>query len=115
VEGHDPVHVGQLPLAAQRAQRDLVGVRVADGKLGGPVSQPLQVGTQLYPGSLATATPQTFTVASPAGAVNQPAELTAHPTGGHALLTGPIRQISSRHTFTGRQALVRSRGTFWPR
>ena len=48
-----------------------------------------QGGTQLYPGSLATATPQAFTVASPASAVNQPAELTAHPTGGHALHTGP--------------------------
>jgi hypothetical protein len=72
-----------------------------------------QGGAQLYPGSIATATPQTFTMAS------SPEELTgfglddAH----HALVVAhcrpaQIRQIRAGFAVTGLRPLVHSRCTF---
>ena len=73
-----------------------------------------QGGTQLYPGSIATTTPQAFTVASPPTeldgfGVKTPAltaENLTHCTPAH------IRQVGAGFAFTERQTLVRSRCAF---
>ena len=66
-----------------------------------------QVGAQLYPGSIATPTPQTFTVASPPW--HTASELTTTTNGGHALHPGPYPPDLSRQPLTGLQPLVHSR------
>jgi hypothetical protein len=73
-----------------------------------------QGGTQLYPGSIATTTPQTFIVASPPSeldgfGVQDPdlaIEFLVHCIPAH------IRQVGAGFALTGRQPLVRSRCTF---
>ena len=72
-----------------------------------------QAGAQLYPGSLATPTPQTFSVASPPSAAHgfgvdpQNAEVT-HCT------PGPYPPDLSRALLTGLQPLIHSRYAHWP-
>jgi hypothetical protein len=72
-----------------------------------------QGGAQLYPGSIATATPQTFTMASP------PEELTGFGVDDvhHACVVvrcrpAQIRQIPAGFAVTGLPPLVHSRCTF---
>ena len=76
--------------------------------------QPIdQVGAQLYPGSLATPTPQAFSVASPPDSLSgygvDPPELP-----GQVVRCSPahIHQIGAVTTLTGLQPLVHSRYTF---
>ena len=71
-----------------------------------------QGGAQLYPGSIATATPQTFTLASP------PEELTRFGVDDvhHAVVVrctpAQIRQVRAGFAVTGLPPLVHSRCTF---
>jgi hypothetical protein len=78
--------------------------------------QPIgQVGAQLYPGSLATPTPQPFSVASPPASLSgfgvDPSEQL-----GRDVHCDPahIHQIGAVTTLTGLQPLVHSRYTFRP-
>jgi hypothetical protein len=72
-----------------------------------------QLGAQLYSGSIATATPQTFTMASPplelhGFGVDQPIK-----PDGHALHTDPIStRLEAGFAVTKRRTLVHSRYTF---
>ena len=73
-----------------------------------------QGGAQLYPGSIATTTPQTFTVASPPSELNgfgvQVPGLTAEDL--VRCRPAQIHQVGAGFAVTERQTLVRLRCTF---
>lgn len=73
-----------------------------------------QGGAQLYPGSIATTTPQTFIVASPPPELDGFGVQTPDLTIRNPVHCKPahIRQVGAGFALTGRQPLVRSRCTF---
>ena len=78
-----------------------------------------QGGAQLYSGSIATATPQTFTMASPPleldgfGVDHTPANISGHVVTHCA--PAHIRQVGAGFAVTELPPLIHSRCTFWPR
>jgi hypothetical protein len=87
--------------------------------VGSHVHQPSisQGGAQLYSGSIATATPQTFTMASPPLELNGFGVHPATNSGVGVMRCSPahIHQIGAGFAVTKRQTLVHSRYTFWHR
>lgn len=73
-----------------------------------------QGGAQLYPGSIATITPQTFIVASPPPELDGFGVQAPTTAVGNLVHCRPahIRQVGAGFALTGRQTLVRSRCTF---
>jgi hypothetical protein len=73
-----------------------------------------QGGAQLYPGSIATTTPQTFTVASPPPELDGFGVQTPGLAAENLMHCRPahIHQVGAGFALTGRQALVRFRCTF---
>ncbi|MDQ3642860.1 MAG: hypothetical protein M3450_15675 [Actinomycetota bacterium] len=109
------------PPHGQQSATDLPAAGLAARREGRPRVVPTftmrsigQGGAQLYPGSIATATPQTFTVASPPPELNGfgvqtpdlPAENPVRCTPAH------IHQVGAGFALTERQTLVRLRCTF---
>jgi hypothetical protein len=70
-----------------------------------------QAGAQLYSGSIATATPQTFTLASPPLELNG-FGVNTHTQGVVRCRPAHIRQVGAGFAVTELPALVRSRCTF---
>jgi len=68
-----------------------------------------QAGAQLYPGSIATPTPQTFSVASPPSAAHGFGVDHRHTPGRHALHPGPYPPDLSQALLTRLQPLIHSR------
>jgi len=109
------------PPHGQQSATDLPLAELAARRLGRPRAVPTftmrsigQGGTQLYSGSIATTTPQAFTVASPPTeldgfGVKAPDLTTEDPT--HCR-PAHIHQVGAGFAITERQALVRSRCTF---
>src|SRR4051812_49939090 len=73
-----------------------------------------QCGAQLYPGSIATTTPQSFTVASRPANTTRPGDDPPRRTAGQALQPAPIPQIRAGTTLTGLQSPVPFPYPPWP-